>query len=41
MAKVFLSPSEQFNNAYAWGNTSEGLQCGKIANVCKLSLIHI
>lgn len=38
MAKVFLSPSEQFNNAYAWGNTTEGLQCGKIANVCKSAL---
>lgn len=38
MAKVFLSPSEQFNNAYAWGNTTEGLQCGKIANACKSAL---
>lgn len=38
MAKVFLSPSEQFNNAYAWGNTTEGVQCGKIANVCKSAL---
>lgn len=38
MAKVFLSPSEQFNNAYAWGNTTEGVQCGKIANACKAAL---
>lgn len=38
MAKVFLSPSEQFNNAYAWGNTTEGVQCGKIANACKSAL---
>lgn len=38
MAKVFLSPSEQFNNAYAWGNTTEGVQCGKIASACKAAL---
>lgn len=38
MAKVFLSPSEQFNNSYAWGNTTEGVQCGKIANACKSAL---
>lgn len=38
MVKVFLSPSEQFNNAYAWGNTTEGVQCGKIANACKTAL---
>lgn len=38
MAKVFLSPSEQFNNTYSWGNTTEGVQCGKIANACKTAL---
>ena len=38
MAKVFLSPSEQFNNAYAYGNTTEGVQCGKIAKACKVAL---
>lgn len=38
MAKVFLSPSEQYNNAYAWGNTTEGVQCGKIADACKVAL---
>ena len=38
MAKVFLSPSEQFNNAYAWGNTTEGVQCGKIAHACETAL---
>ena len=38
MAKVFLSPSEQFNNAYAWGNTTEGVQCGKIAHACEAAL---
>ena len=38
MAKVFLSPSEQFSNAYAYGNTNEGVQCGKIAQACKTAL---
>ena len=38
MAKVFLSPSEQYNNAYAYGNTTEGVQCGKIAQACKAAL---
>ena len=38
MAKVFLSPSEQFNNAYAWGDTNEGTQCGRIAAACQAHL---
>lgn len=38
MAKVFLSPSEQFNNAYAYGGTNEGTQCGKIAAACQAHL---
>lgn len=38
MAKVFLSPSEQFDNRYAYGNTTEGVQCGKIAKACKVAL---
>lgn len=38
MAKVFLSPSEQFSNKYAYGNTTEGVQCGKIAQACKAAL---
>ena len=36
--KVFLSPSDQFSNKYAYGNTTEGVQCGKIANYCKAAL---
>ena len=36
--KVFLSPSDQFSNKYAYGNTTEGVQCGKIANYCKVAL---
>lgn len=31
MRKVYLSPSQQFYNMYATGNTSEGIQCNKIA----------
>ena len=34
MAKVFLSPSNQYDNVYAYGNTTEGVQCGKIADAC-------
>lgn len=40
MAKVFLSPSEQFRNIYAYGNTNEGVQCGKIAEACKMELVR-
>ena len=38
MAKVFLSPSNQYDNRYAYGNTTEGVQCGKIADACKVAL---
>ena len=38
MVKVFLSPSEQYDNKYAYGNTTEGMQCGKIADACKIAL---
>ena len=38
MAKVYLSPSNQVNNTYAWGNTTEAVQCGKIAEACKDAL---
>lgn len=36
--KVFLSPSNQYDNRYAAGNTTEGVQCGKIADACKIAL---
>lgn len=36
--KVFLSPSNQYDNRYAYGNTTEGVQCGKIAEACKIAL---
>ena len=38
MAKVFISPSNQYDNRYAYGNTTEGVQCGKIAEACKEAL---
>ena len=38
MAKVFLSPSNQYDNRYVYGNTTEGEQCGKIAEACKVAL---
>ena len=39
MAKrVYLSPSCQYDNAYAYGNTTEGVQCVKISNACKAAL---
>ena len=36
--KVFLSPSNQFANKYAWGNTNEGKQMGIVANLLKVAL---
>lgn len=36
--KVFLSPSNQYDNRYAYGDTTEGVQCGKIAEACKVAL---
>lgn len=38
MAKVYLSPSCQYDNAYAYGKTTEGVQCVKISNACKAAL---
>lgn len=36
--KVFLSPSNQDDNRYAYGGTNESVQCGKIAEACKAAL---
>ena len=36
--KIFLSPSDQTKNTYATGNTSEDIQCGKIAIAAKAAL---
>lgn len=38
--KVYLSPSDQSNNAYAYGNTTEAVQCGKIAEACRAALVR-
>ena len=38
MAKVYLSPSNQTANTYAYGNTNEAVQCGRIASACKVAL---
>ena len=36
--KVYLSPSDQRRNTYAVGNTTEDMQCGRIAAACKAAL---
>ena len=36
--KIFLSPSDQTSNRYAYGNTSEAIQCGKIADALRDAL---
>lgn len=36
--KIFLSPSNQDKNTYAYGNTTEDVQCGKIAKACEVAL---
>ena len=36
--KIFLSPSNQDKNAYAYGNATEDVQCGKIAKACEDAL---
>ena len=38
MKKIFLSPSNQSDNRYAYGDTNEAAQCGKIAEACRLAL---
>lgn len=36
--KVFLTPSNQPENLYAYGNTNEQVQCGYIAEACRKAL---
>lgn len=36
--KIYLSPSNQDGNLYAYGNTNECDQCNKIANAAKVAL---
>ena len=36
--RVYLSPSDQRSNVYAVGDTTEAIQCGRIAWACKAAL---
>ena len=38
--KVYLSPSDQTSNRYAYGDTTEAVQCGKIAEACRAALVR-
>lgn len=38
MKLIYLSPSDQTDNRYAYGNTTEAIQCRKIANACEAAL---
>lgn len=38
MPKVYLSPSDQTDNLYAYGNTNEAVQCGRIAEASRKAL---
>ncbi len=36
--KIYLSPSDQYGNVYAAGDTNEGYQCNRIAEACQNAL---
>lgn len=36
--KIYLSPSDQFDNVYAYGNTNEAVQCRRIADALEQAL---
>jgi len=36
--KIYLSPSSQTDNRYAYGDTTEAIQCRKIADACEVAL---
>lgn len=38
--KIFLSPSNQSDNKYAYGGTTEDVQCGRIAKALKEALVR-
>lgn len=38
--KIYLSPSSQFRNLYAVGNTNEQVQCNRIAECAKTALLR-
>ena len=36
--RIYLSPSDQTGNKYAYGNTNEAVQCRRIADACEVAL---
>lgn len=38
--KIYLSPSNQTSNKYAYGNTNEAVQCRRIADACEVALLR-
>ena len=38
--KIFLSPSNQDDNQYSYGNTTEAVQCGRMAEATQAALIR-
>ena len=36
--KIYLSPSDQVDNRYAYGNTNEAVQCRRIADYCEIAV---
>lgn len=38
--KIYLSPSDQTSNKYAYGGTTEAIQCRKIADACEVALLR-
>lgn len=38
MKKIYLSPSDQVKNAYAFGSTTEAIQCRRIADALEVAL---
>ena len=36
--KIYLSPSNQTSNKYAYGDTTEAIQCRRIADACEVAL---
>lgn len=38
--RVYLSPSNQTANTYSYGNTTEAVQCGRIAEYCRKALLR-
>lgn len=40
LINIYISPSRQTDNRYAYGNTTEGEQCPKIAEACRAALVR-